>query len=182
MSEQKDALLQTAVAMLQEGDDPDTMTVRGIASRAGVTFGLVNYYFGSKEALLSEAVSELMRAKSESTVMEDDGPDPVEQIRAVLVQNAKLGMKFPKLLRFMVKKDIESGGSGVIKIILPLLRKKYFGIKTEEEILLTAAQIVLPLQVYFMNPSLLQEHLGWDILKEGVSGHIINILIDNVIS
>lgn len=45
---------------------PRAASVRAIASRAGVNHGLVHHYFGSKDALLSAAMSSLVHDHAES--------------------------------------------------------------------------------------------------------------------
>lgn len=53
------ALIAAALDLMADGG-PAGATVRAIARRAGVTQGLIRYYFGTKEALLAEAYLALM--------------------------------------------------------------------------------------------------------------------------
>lgn len=52
-------IIRTAMEILVEEEEPERITVRQIAQRAGVAVGAINYHFQSKEDLLSEAVGRI---------------------------------------------------------------------------------------------------------------------------
>ena len=59
----KTAILQAAEELMDEnGDRLEDITVREICRRANVGLGLVNYYFGSKEALIAQCVERKIQA------------------------------------------------------------------------------------------------------------------------
>ena len=59
--ESKQAILEAAAQLIYEkGDQISTITVRDICKRAGVGLGLVNYYFGSKDALIDQCVERII--------------------------------------------------------------------------------------------------------------------------
>ena len=76
----RERILQAAIAILGEEADPESITVRQIAARAEVGTGLINYHFGSKDALLNEAIGTLMQAeigpgsRADLAGIEDHGP------------------------------------------------------------------------------------------------------------
>lgn len=53
---QKDALLEATIELFKETEHPEKVTSRQIASRAGVNLAMINYYFGSKDELTSQAL------------------------------------------------------------------------------------------------------------------------------
>ena len=57
------ALLQAATELFSERS-PTSVSLRQVAERAGVNYGLIHHYFGTKEALLSE----VFRASSDKGV------------------------------------------------------------------------------------------------------------------
>lgn len=66
---------------------PAGVTTRGIAAEAGVSSGLLSYYFKDKDELLAEAyrhLSGLLRDAEEKAIA-DAPDDPVERLRAFLL-------------------------------------------------------------------------------------------------
>ena len=70
------------------------LTVRGVASRAGCDVALVNYYFGSKEGLLSAALE-----------------DALAELRQVLETYTRRDGTFEEQVRRMVREPILAMGS-----------------------------------------------------------------------
>ena len=48
----KDRLIESTLMLMEDMDDPLTVTSRQIASKAGVKPGMINYCFGSRENLI----------------------------------------------------------------------------------------------------------------------------------
>lgn len=84
--DQRTALLEAAITCLQERGYART-TTRDIVTTAGSHLPAVNYYFGSKEQLLHEAVVESLHRWTRSTMAVADAALPVtphERLRAAL--------------------------------------------------------------------------------------------------
>jgi AcrR family transcriptional regulator len=80
----REALVAAALAIVAESG-PEAATVRAIATRAGVTGGLIRHYFATKEDLIRTAYTALMdRMLTDSTAMLDRAPqdDPVARLAA----------------------------------------------------------------------------------------------------
>lgn len=57
----KDAIIQATVSLIEEkGENIDTITVREICRKAKVGLGLINYYFGNKDKLISVCVEKII--------------------------------------------------------------------------------------------------------------------------
>jgi AcrR family transcriptional regulator len=180
----KQRILQAVIALLGEAPDPETITVRQIARRADVGIGLINYHFGSKEALLNEAIGTLMREEAgldAPALPADAGGAPVERMRTLLKQTTKVALRFPSLGRTLAKYALLGGDYGAERTLLPLLREHFGGALSEPEIRVTAIQIVAPLQVMAVRAEDVEVFAGLDLLDEAVADQVIDRLVDNVL-
>jgi TetR/AcrR family transcriptional regulator, regulator of cefoperazone and chloramphenicol sensitivity len=176
--DQKQELIEAVVRLLVSGSKPDELTLRKIAEEAGTAHGLVNYYFGSRDALLVEAVATLMqRNVSDPGMAEGPGTTALARIRSILGRNLELAAGYPELSTILAKADIENSGWGVISIILPELRRHFGSGKSEEELIVLAAQIVIPMQVILIHPGNVHAHLGWSFGKKGDRERFLDLLL-----
>ena len=57
----KEELINITTALINENNgDVDKVTIRDITSRSGVSVGLINYHFGSKDNLIAECVQRII--------------------------------------------------------------------------------------------------------------------------
>ena len=57
----KEELIAITTALIKENNgDVDKVTIRDIASRSGVSVGLINYHFGDKDKLVAECVQRII--------------------------------------------------------------------------------------------------------------------------
>lgn len=73
----RERLVEAALRLLQERGYART-TTRQIVAAANSHLPAVNYYFGSKERLLDEAIVEALRRWAQSTMVVADEPGPVD--------------------------------------------------------------------------------------------------------
>lgn len=180
----KQRILQAVIALLGETPDPEKITVRQIARRADVGTGLINYHFGSKEALLNEAIGTLMREEAgldAPALPADAGGAPVERIRTLLKQTTKVALRFPSLGRMLAKYALLGGDYGAERTLLPLLREHFGRALSEPEIRVTAIQIVAPLQVMAVRAEDVEVFAGLDLFDEATADQVIDRLVDNVL-
>lgn len=82
----------------------DGAKMREIASRADVTLGLLQYYFGSKQKLWRAAVDrafEDMRGGLEALLADETPDDPREQLRRILRAHVSFAAERPEFVRLM---------------------------------------------------------------------------------
>lgn len=179
----KERILQAAIAILAEEADPERITVRQIAARAEVGIGLLNYHFGSKDALLNAAIGELMQVEIRSGGDMDARAtdDPVEGVRAVLKRTTQVVMRFPKLVAIVARQSLLSGDYGAERTILPLLRAHYGARLGEPDIRLTAIQLLAPLQAIGVRADDVERFTGIDITDPDQLDAVIDLLVDNIL-
>jgi len=91
----KEKILQATLESMKN-DGFEGLTVRQIASRAHVNVALVNYYFGSKDKLLNEAIQVLVNSLRESfTILDNNAMDPRERLEQFLIQYVSAHCKYP---------------------------------------------------------------------------------------
>jgi TetR/AcrR family transcriptional regulator len=82
----------------------DGAKMRDIAARAGVTLGLLQYYFGSKQKLWRAAVDrafEDMRGGLQALLANDSGADPRERLRQIVRAHVSFVAQRPEFVRLM---------------------------------------------------------------------------------
>ncbi|PYE47368.1 TetR family transcriptional regulator [Paenibacillus barcinonensis] len=97
-NETKGIILQTALEMIkQEGFEK--ITIRGIAQRSNTNVALVNYYFGSKDKLISEVIRILLSGFQESfEVLDDLSLPPEQRLKRFLLHYVQGIEQYPELL------------------------------------------------------------------------------------
>lgn len=97
-SETKNMILATALDMVKK-EGFESMTIRKIAARSNTNISLVNYYFGSKDQLISEVMKILLSGFHECfKVLEDAALPPKERLKSFLLQYASVIQEHPELL------------------------------------------------------------------------------------
>ena len=179
--EAKEKLLQATLEILDEGTDPEKITTRYIAEKAGVGNALVNYYFQSKDNLIEQAIGIKMKGITDEMYDRKNASDnPVENLRSMIKQIAELSIRYRYLMKKAILFELKNGSYSTVQTILPILKDIFQGKKTEQELELFALQLLLPLQTMYAYPEIYQENLGWDLFKLEDSYYVVNVLIDNL--
>jgi AcrR family transcriptional regulator len=101
-------ILDAAVRVFA-GNGYDTARVGDIAREAGVAYGLVYHYFGSKEAVLEAVFHEAWgRLLAALTQAEETGGDAAEQLSLVVRIVLRTWRDDPDLVRLLVREVIRS--------------------------------------------------------------------------
>lgn len=165
--EQTDAkkrILDTVVAAMQGNENIEKLTNRQIAERAGVNSALINYYFKSKENLLLEAVNicmgNLFEEIIQTTSIEDD---PLIRLKLMIKGIVSLGYQHYPLVKISITNELSDGGVSTNKMIQPILKEIFQDRKSMYELKIIAAQLLLPLQILFLNADHYQNYLQKDL-------------------
>lgn len=83
------------------------VTIRKLSLLAGVNVSLVNYYFGSKEKLISEAIKiQFDSFKEAFSVLEENESPPLARLKKFLLQYTSLMQEHPELIKKMLGQEI----------------------------------------------------------------------------
>lgn len=118
-------ILEIAWKQLQEAKDPDKVTVRAISKEAGVSLGLLNYHFPSKDHMLMEAVgAELAKVATRWQMMAgDERIDPKKGLYDMLLMLMELGAEQLYLIKIASKFELTEGAINTPWFILPYVQR-----------------------------------------------------------
>ncbi len=180
--EAKEKLLQATLEILDEGVDPDKITTRDIAKRAGVNSALVNYHFQSKDNLIEQAIGVKMIGIADQMYDPKNSHDsPVEKLKRMMKKNAELAIRYHFLMKKAISFELKNGSYATVQTILPVVKEIFQGQKTEQELQLIALQCLVPLQTMFVHREIYQKIWGWDLSCIENVYHVIDVYIENLL-
>lgn len=185
MSEQdmKKRILEATVEILRETSSPSRITVRQIAKRADVSIGSINYNFGSKDALIADAVWQMIGVSAADWYTPDMNPDldPITRLRRMLKEGMRLASSYETNMRIGLLHVFETGNMQAKTLILPLLREIMGKHMHDVELRMLAFQLIGSVELAFLNLVQLSTFLGLDPSDEATLDTIIDIIVDNLI-
>src|SRR5437764_8311955 len=105
MTTKGNILDSTLVLIKTEG--LENVTLRKIAAFAEVNLALINYYFGSKDKLINEALKVLQASFREAFLILDDlSIPPKERLKTFMIQYVNSVLKYPGLVREILESNI----------------------------------------------------------------------------
>ncbi len=181
--ETKSHLIATTQALLEQGVDPDRLTVRQIAQEAGVGLGLINYHFGTKDNLLFEAIGANMQEVAAEMYQPENYAHfpPRERLRELLQRTGEIGMRYPKLFDVGIRHSLVRGDVSIVQMVLPLLREIYGTQKDELTLRMIAFQLITSIQAAFLQREHLGLYMGINVNNPAGREQLIDILIDNLL-
>ncbi len=181
--EAKERILAATVALLNEEPVPDKITVRQIADRANVSIGAINYYFQSKEKLLSEAVGRIVGNEAARWYQPFLHPevDALTRLRHLFKESARIIARYPKFVDLAISHALWHDEFNVPMLTVPLLREILGPDRTEVELRVLAFELLVSLQVAIVRAEAFQRYSGIDLLDERQRDLALDLFIDNVI-
>lgn len=178
----RDRILEAAIAMLRDTDDPTTITVSQIAEQAEVGAGSINYNFGSKDALLSQAIWHIVgEVAGEWYTGAGSDVDARTRLKLLFKGGLQAMLQYPAHTRMGIQQVLKSGDMQAHHLILPLLRDIFGDTRPEIELRLIAFQMNASFRVAFLNLRELGDFLGLDVSTEAAIDTITDTIIDNLI-
>ena len=174
----KEKLLQAAIALMQETEDTDSITVRQIAQRAGVGAALINYHYQSREKLLFAAIGEVMVQVMEAFRRKPDPNEaPQQRVKSMLREVCEIGIRHEKLMRVGAKYQLLSEDFSASSYLLPALREA-FGDKGEDALRVMALEIFAITNVILLRGEAVFTFTGMDIHDATQRRRLVDTLID----
>ena len=179
----RENIIKVTTILVNESADIESITVRQIAERAGVAVGAINYYFGSKDSLLSLVVGNIL-AKQATAFLHDNSEidiDPVQKLKSMLEQLSSTAANKKSLRQFMLTQSIVNGDMQAPLYLVPVLQEIFGEEKEEIELRIIALQLLYPLQVGGITPEKLYLYSGLNLEDEIARRKFIDCLVDNII-
>lgn len=187
----KEKIIQFAMDMIaQEGFQ--NITTRKIASQAGVNVAAINYHFGSKDALINEALRYLTgQLRNTFEYLEIENEDAETKLSTFIKNYTDIMFEYPDIIKNMIShaiKDkplevqvehvafIQSVGFELIKRTIGQIRPDLDNFSLS----LKALNLVSSLSFPFLMGKHVKELLGVDLYNQETRQRYIILLLENV--
>lgn len=141
----KAALLKAAEKLMTEHSDLSEVTSRAISGEAGVNLAMINYCFGSREALLFEVFkklqSKILALDPVFNEIINSDASPKEKLILLHYESMKIMLENFKYVKAVTKFALLDRGISAERGSLSLINEHFGGRKTEAECIFTAYQI-----------------------------------------
>jgi len=176
---QKELLLDAAIKLLETSDHPESITTRQIAGLAGANQAMINYYFGSKDALIQQGVSSILNI-SANLLNSPSVPDssPRDRLRRFLMQICFLVMKYRKYTSLYIPNLLLTDEILLPQYILPDLRAHFGNKRSEAECRIIAYELISFLQLLFYRSDSFRKYSGCDLSDELTAEKILDMQLD----
>ena len=178
----KERILDTMVQLLTEGKDVNRITTRRIAEMAEVNTALINYYYQSKENLITRAVEVRMESLA-SKMFERGNTGEAPDIRLKKMVQAISDFSFENYVvaEIAIANELKNGSIYTSQMILPLLKEIFGEKKSEADLRILAMQLMTPLQVMFLNAERYKNFLFVDLFDSKQRNILLDKMVDAII-
>lgn len=168
----KEALLNAAEKLMTECDDPSDVTSRAITKEAGVNLAMINYCFGSREALLYEVFvrlqNEARQRKPEFDEIAESEISPKEKLIMLHFEVMKMMLKYNKYVKAITKYALLNRSLAANRGSLPFIQAHFGERKTESQCRLIAYEISSIHELAILKQEELKAVCGTDLSDENV--------------
>lgn len=178
----KEKIFQAAMELVTAGKTEQQITIREIASKAGVNLALVNYYYQSKENLLSQVVGtmmgEMIKESKHNNLL---GNDAQTRLKNILITTADAAFKYRNICKIAISLELKSGCENSCKLVIPLL-KELLPECAESDLNIKALQLMIPFHHIVLQPELYNRNLNTNFFDHKKRVQKINQMVDCVLS
>lgn len=179
------ALLDAAEKLMSECDDPDEVTARAITREAGVNLAMINYCFGSREALLYVVFSRIQR----EALMIDPGLgevmkselSPKEILAELHFRTMKLMLTNFKYCKALTKYILVTRKIGDRRTSVQFIQQHYGGRKNEGECRLIAFELSGIHELAVLRHEEIRDICGIDLMNDDVLKKYVYNNIDRML-
>ncbi|HYF90745.1 MAG TPA: TetR/AcrR family transcriptional regulator [Symbiobacteriaceae bacterium] len=178
----REKIFQATMDLVTGGADAERITTRQIGAKAGVNPALVNYYYQSKENLLSQVVGMMMGGIiSQVQQGKSMDADAETRLRSILITTADAAFKYHNVCKVALTTELKQGCKSSCDMVIPLLKEMFEG-RNESDLKVIALQLMLPFHHIVLDPELYNGYLNTDFLDEQQRRQKINQMVDCVLA
>lgn len=177
----KERILEAAVALLNETDNPDTITVRQIAEKTNLGIGLINYHFGSRDNLLYLAAAKQMgNIAGEFIKQSEMSGNPLEVLRDMIIRLSDYGIQNQMLNEICAKHSLLQGNFGASYFLYPLLKQIFKEEKPDQQLRFMAFEMSALFEVISLHHQFVFEFTSYNLLNKPERDQLINQIIETI--
>ncbi len=180
--EARERILAAVQQLLDEGEDPERITVRRIAARAGVGIGTVSYHFRSKDKLVYDAVASRMAGMAGVLAVGEGSGTARQRLRRFFLETAELALRYSTVFRAQMSYEIIHGDMSICYHITPLLKEHFNGAKSDLEIKLIALQLVSVMQAILLKVEAFHRYSGVDVHNARQREEALDAILDSLLT
>lgn len=166
----KASLLKAAEKLMTECNDLSEVTSRAVSGEAGVNLAMINYCFGSREAMLFEVFkrfqSEVLKRNSvfEQIIKEDISPK--EKLILLHYESMKIMLQNYKYVKAVTKFALLDRGISEERRSFSFIKEHFGGRKTDAECIFIAYQISSLHELAVLRHEEIKNICGTDLAKD----------------
>jgi len=163
-TDRKQRILDATVRLLEDTDEIDSVTTRRIADEADVNPAMVNYYYGSKNQLMLEAVLSIVESTADRKIhVEVDTGNPRKELYDFLITISDQIIQFEKYTKAFIPDLLLKAEIDTPLYIVPLLQEYFGDRKTSNECRILAYEMISILQLVFYRSDDFLEYADVDV-------------------
>jgi len=175
----KDQLIQATMSLLTESKNPSKITARQIANEADANLAMINYYFNSKDELVSIAVNKLMADRAnELKEIKDSHMHAKQKLAEFLTTMSDITIDFSELTKPTIPYLLLEGEIDLPYYILPMLKECCGDKRSEMECRIIAYQLISFSQLVFYRSSDFLKYTGIDISNKKQRDTMFQTILD----
>ncbi|MCI2110879.1 MAG: TetR/AcrR family transcriptional regulator [Bacilli bacterium] len=174
MKGKREEIIDCVIGMIEEsGGGVDSISIRAIAEKMGISVGLINYYFKSKDLLMEECVNRFIGKIVESFPRYFEkykDLNPLARLKKLSLLNLGFLLSHDQIATISILSDLRSPSEGDNT---EMTAEKYLSLvkdclpkRSDEELRPLTYRLVYSMQTSFLRRSVIKETLGIDFSKK----------------
>lgn len=184
----KDKIMDATTKLIEKCTSIENVTIRDIASKAGVGIGLINYHFQTKENLINQCVQKII-----GSTISKFGPlyqsltlEPLDKLRFLAKLTCSFLVENQGISRASILSDLGSGNCSdntfqTMKAYIPVIREICGEKKSDKEVYLYTHILITTLQSTFLRRDIFMENTGADFFDKKQREEFIDMVIDSIL-